>query len=244
MKAIVLAAGYATRLYPLTLDKPKALLPIAGKPIINYIIEKMPSEVDRVFIVSNDRFYLNFVWWLEKLDSKIKDKIEIINDNTASNETRLGGVGDLDFVIQEKNLNDDLLIIAGDNLFDFSLQEFVDFFNKRGKAANALHEIEKIEDCKRFGVVEVDNEKIIGFEEKPSQPKTKLISYAVYLFPKSYIKKIGRYMKTDNPKDSPGNLIIYFSKIDEVYGFVTQGRFFDIGVIEDYEKANALWRTK
>ncbi len=243
MKAIILAAGYATRLYPLTIDKPKALLPIKdNKPILNYIIEKIENveDIDKIFIVTNDRFYLQFVWWLST--NGFKKEIEILNDGTTSNETRLGGIGDLYFVIKEKNIEDDILVLACDNLFDSSLVSFVDFFKKKRTVINAIFELEDKEEARKFGVVEVDDKgKIIEFEEKPKEPKTNLISRAIYIFPKDVLKDIEEYMKTDKPKDAPGFLIRDFCKKQEVYTFLFKGGWFDIGCKEDYEKAKKEW---
>lgn len=242
MKAVILAAGYATRLYPLTLDKPKALSPVSGKPILNYIIEKLEkvSDVDEIFIVSNDKFYMNFVWWLSQ--NAFNKKIEVMNDGTLSNETRLGGIGDLWFAIESKKINDDVLVISGDNLFDFNLQEMIDSFKNLNKTLVGIYDINDIEEVKKMSVVEIKNGKIISFEEKPKNPQVTISSIGIYIYTKEDLKKIGEYMKTDKPKDGPGYLVQDFCKNCEVYSFVFKGRWFDIGSKETYDKVNNTWR--
>ncbi len=242
MKAVILAAGYATRLYPLTLDKPKALLPISGKPILNYIIEKLEKikEVDEIFILSNDRFYMNFVWWLNQ--NAFSKKVEVMNDGTSSNETRLGGIGDLWFAIQNKKINDDVLVISGDNLFDFNIQEMIDYFKNLNKTLIGIYDINDIEEVKKMSIVELKDGKLIAFEEKPQNPKVTLSSIGIYIYTKEDLKKIKEYMKTDKPKDGPGFLVQDFCKNSDVYSFVFKGRWFDIGSKETYDKVNNSWR--
>lgn len=243
MKAIVLAAGYATRLYPLTFDKPKALLPVKDKPILNYIVEKIEeiNEVDKIFIVTNDKFYMNFVWWLKQYQGDFRKEIEIINDSTTTNETRLGGIGDLWFALKQKKINDDILVVASDNLFDFSLKGMADFFMKNNKTTAGIYDIGDMEEVKKMSIVKIENGKITFFEEKPQNPFTTLSCIAVYIFPKSDLNKIKEYMKTDKPKDGPGFLIQHFSQQGDVHAFILQGRWFDIGSIETYSEVNNNW---
>ncbi len=240
MKAIILAAGYATRLYPLTLDKPKALLPVKGKPILNYIIEKISElkELEEIFIVTNEKFYMSFIWWLNQ--NKFSKRVEILNDETTSNETRLGGIGDLNFVIEKENINDDILVISGDNLFDFNLQEMIDFFNEKKGTTIGIYELDS-EEIKKMSSVIIEGRKIIDFEEKPKDPKTNLSSIGIYIYSKEDLEKIKEYMKTDKPKDGPGFLVQDFCKEQDVYAFIFQGRWFDIGSKEIYEKVNQEW---
>jgi glucose-1-phosphate thymidylyltransferase len=244
MKAIILAAGYATRLFPLTKDKPKALLPIDNRPIIEYIIDKLEKidEVDEIFVASNGKFYPAFEEWLNNFKSS--KPVSALNDHTFTNETRLGGLGNLWQVIQEKQINDDLLVIAGDNLFDFSLKDMFEYFKKDRQITVATHELKTLEEAKRFGVVSLDENKIItGFEEKPENPKFKTITHAIYIYPKEFIKNIEEYMKTDLNKDGPGYLIEHFYKTNKMKGFLLEGGlFFDIGIPEDYKKADQVWK--
>ena len=150
IKAILLAAGYATRLYPLTKDKPKPLLEVAGKPIVEHIIEKIEKieEIDEIFIVTNAKFYENFEKWSQGFESA--KKIKVINDLTASNEDRLGSLGDVSFVIEQENIKESILIVAGDNLFEFSLKKFVDYHNEHNKSVVALYDVQDRELAKHY----------------------------------------------------------------------------------------------
>lgn len=237
MKAIILCAGYATRLYPLTRDRPKALLLVKGKALLDYTIEKIPEEINEIILVSNDRFYKSLLEWSQKYG----DRIKVLNDETLSNEDRLGGIGDLWFVIGKEKINDDILVIAGDNLFDLDLAEFVDEFKKINKTMLGICELDS-EEIKKMGVVEIDdNNKLISFEEKPEKPKSNLASTGIYAFTKDDLKRIAEYMKTDESKDGPGFLIKYFCQKQDIYAFELKGRWFDIGSIETYEKVNEVW---
>jgi len=237
MKCIILCAGYATRLYPLTLDQPKPLLPVKGKPMLNYAIDKLEliKEIDEIFIITNDKFYNSFLEWSKNLATN--KKIKIINDNTKSNEDRLGGLRDLWLVIQQENIKEDLFVIAGDNFFDFNLNGFVNFFKEKNKNTIGLYDIKDISKASNFGILEInkDNE-IISFEEKPEHPKSSLVSTALYLYTKEELKKIEEYMKTDNPKEGPGYLIPYFMNFQDVNGYVFSGKWWDIGSKEIYEE--------
>lgn len=238
MKAIILCAGYATRLYPLTLDKPKPLLPIKGKPLLNYTIEKLEKvpDINEIFIVTNDKFYNSFLEWVQSLNSS---KIKIVNDQTKSNEDRLGGLGDLNLVLEKENIDDDLMVIAGDNLFESDLNEIVGFFKEKRQNVIGLYDFGDISKAGNFGVLEIDSDnKIVSYEEKPENPKSSLISTAVYLYTKEELGKIREYMKTDLPKEGPGYLIPYFMKSQDVYGFVFEGKWWDIGSKETYEEVN------
>ena len=235
MKCVILCAGYATRLYPLTLNKPKALLEIRGKSLLDYTIERIPHEIEKIYIVTNDKFYYNFIWWLENSKSKVKEKIEVINDETSTNESRLGGVGDLNFVIELKQINDDILVILGDNYFNFNLSGLINFFKKVGSTILGVVSLDK-EQAKNFGVVEITEDKISSFEEKPENPKSNSVSTGLYIFTKDDLKKIKEYIKTDLNKEGPGYLIKYFLEIKDVYAYKIDGWWFDIGSIEEYEK--------
>lgn len=244
MKAIILCAGYSTRMHPLTYNKPKSLLPVSGKPILNYIIRKIEKceDIDKVLIVTNDKFYAQFVIWYNQYKKDFDKKIEIINDGTTSDETKLGGIGDLWFVIEKKKIDDDILVVLGDNLFDFDLQEMINFFKNHDKCVMGIYNVTDLKEAKRFGVVEVKDNKILLFEEKPESPKSTLASIGIYLYKKEDLKKIGEYMKTDGLKDAPGHLIPYLISLDEVYAFEFSGSWYDIGTPETYEKIKDTWK--
>jgi len=243
VEALILAAGYATRLYPITKCIPKPLLPVMGKPMVEYILDKIAliDDIDKVFIVTNEKFYPHFKIWHDRVKAAgVYDKeITILNDHTTADGTKLGAVGDINFVIKEGKIDDDLLIIAGDNLFEFNLQDFVDYFKKKNMPIIALHDVADKEIAKRMGVVELSPEKkLIDFKEKPEKPKTTLISTCCYLFPKNKLSRVQEYLDKGNKPDAPGYYIAWLYENDDVYGWVFSESWFDIGDIEQYEKAN------
>jgi glucose-1-phosphate thymidylyltransferase len=244
MKALILAAGYATRLYPLTLNKPKPLLSVGEKLVIEYIIERIGEleEIDEIFIVTNQKFFSHFEMWLKNF--RFSKKIEILNDGTVSNVDRLGAIRDIEFVITRKRINCNLLIIAGDNLFENSLQDFVRFSQRKIPSMSiGLYDVRDKELAKKFGVVEIDKDnQIIDFQEKPLLPKSSLVAKCLYFFPKEKIGLINQYLKEDkNVKDAPGYYIEWLVKREKVFGFVFRGRWYDIGDISSYEEAKQAY---
>ena len=239
MKCVILCAGYATRLYPLTLNTPKPLLEVKGKPLLNYMVDNALNVgvVDEIFIVTNNKFYEHFLKW--KDDFYPDENIAIVNDETKSNEDRLGGLGDLKLVLNTEEIEDDLLLLLGDNLFDFDLGKIVQFFNDKKKNVIGLYDLKDFENASNFGVLETDESgRIISFEEKPEEPKSTLISTGIYVYSKDELSKIYDYMKTGKPKEGPGYLIPYFMQSQDVYGFVLDGKWHDIGSKETYEEVN------
>ncbi len=245
MKALILAAGYATRLYPLSLNTPKPLLPIANKPMIEYILEKINEvdEINEVFIVTNNKFFNNFTEWKSKYNEE--KPVTIINDKTLSNETRLGAVGDIDFVVRNKNVSEDLLVIAGDNLFEFSLKELCGFFIKKKSTVLGIYDIkDKSKAANKFGVVELDSEfKILKFDEKPSIPSTSLVATACYLFTSDDLVELKKCIDENNKPDNSGDFIKHLSLEKSVYGFVFSEKWFDIGSHDQYKYVNDLYNN-
>ncbi|MDD5700329.1 MAG: nucleotidyltransferase family protein [Candidatus Nanoarchaeia archaeon] len=235
MKAVILCAGYATRLYPLTLDRPKPLLPIRNRAVLDYIIDRLPKSVNKTFVVSTDKFYKDFLEW-----GKDKKEVTILNDGTSTNETRLGGIGDLWLAIEKEKIDEDILVILGDNLFDFNLDEFSEFAAKINETAIGVCEVNG-DDIRKFGVVEISGSKIVSFEEKPEKPRSNLASTGIYFFTRKDLARIRDYMKTNEPKDGPGYLIKYFYARYGVHAFALKGRWFDIGSKETYYKLNETW---
>lgn len=239
MKAIILAAGYATRLHPLTKNLSKCLIEVKGSPIVQHIVEKIgkTGEVDKVYIVTNHKFSLSFEQWQESFKSQVP--VKVIDDGTTSNEDRRGAIGDIEFVVEHENIDDNLLVIAGDNLFEFNLEKFISFFREKDAAVVALHNFPSEEDiAEKYGVVEIDSaNKIVSFEEKPKKPKTNLAATACYIFPKREIAELREYVKNKLPLDNPGEFIKYLAKKKEVYGFVFKEKWYDIGSFESLGKA-------
>lgn len=243
MKALILAAGYATRLYPITKQIPKPLLPIVGKPMIEYILDKISliDDIDKIFIVTNKKFYPHFQLWQERIKAAgVYDKpVIVINDNTIQEGAKLGAVGDMKFVIDNQKIEDDILVIGGDNLFEFNLNDFVEYFKEKQKNIVALHDLKDREAVKKFSIVELNPEnKLIDFKEKPQDPKTTLIAICCYLFKKKTLPRIGEYIEKGNNPDAPGYFIEWLYENDEVYGWVFSESWFDIGSVEQFEEAN------
>jgi len=246
MKCLILCAGYATRLYPLTLDIPKPLLSIAGKPLVEHILTKIEEleDIDEIFIVTNNKFFNNFRNWKRNYSST--KPIKIINDKTTSDEDRLGAIGDIDFVVKQEKIDGDLLIIAGDNLFKFTLVKLSDFFKEKNASVVALYDIkDKNIAAGKYGVVEIDqNKRIIDLEEKPSEPKTTLVSTACYILSKEDIHELEKCIKEHKKLDNLGDFIKCLSKRKYVYGFVFNERWVDIGSHEQLKEADIAWSRK
>jgi glucose-1-phosphate thymidylyltransferase len=244
MKALILAAGYATRLYPLTISKPKPLLPIKGRPIVDYMIDQLNNvpEVDEIYVVTNHRFYKNFKAWAS--GCKAGNKITVISDKTLSNEERLGAIGDIQLVIEEAKISDDLMIVAGDNLFAFDIRKFIDFSKSHAPNCSiALHDINSLEEAKKFGIVTIDkNNKILHFTEKPANPESTLVAICLYYFPKQKLAMVKKYLGQSNHNDAPGNYISWLVKNEEVFGFIFSEEWYDIGDKHTYESIKDSYR--
>jgi len=246
MKVILLCAGYATRLYPLTENKPKPLLPVADKPIIQYALEDIQKidEVDSVYIVTNDKFASHF----EEVKASLgcSKPIEIVNDMTISNDDRLGAIGDIAFTIKEKQIDDDILIVAGDNIFDLQLTEFIDFAKKQAPHGTiAAYDVEDIELAKKYGLVKIDAScKIVDFQEKPQNPDTTLASLGLYYYPKSMVPFIQQYIDEGNNTDQPGNFVVWLIANHAAFAYAFNGIWFDIGDFKSLEKADVYFKNK
>jgi len=234
MRAIILCAGYATRMYPLTLIKSKNLLQIGGKVMIQHIIEKLKKipDIDKIYIVSNNKFYDDFESFAES------ENITILNDGSNSDKNRLGAIGDIKFVV-DRIEDDEFLVIAGDNLFEFDLDEFINFGRKNGITIG-IKKIDEINLIKKYSQVLLDEKnRIIYFEEKPENPTSNYAAICVYYFPKGYLKKyIEIYLKEGNNPDQAGLFIQYLYKKIDVYGYIFKDTWFDIGDINQLHNAN------
>jgi glucose-1-phosphate thymidylyltransferase len=238
VKVVILCAGYATRLYPLTLNCPKPLLPVGGRPLLNVIVNRIEElgDVGEIFVVTNERFFGHFEAWARELGSS--KKIKVLNDGSTTNENRLGAIRDLDLALQKAGISEDCLVVAGDNLFQFSLRGFVAGARRRSAVALGVVDVKSREAAKRYGIVETDGEgRIARFLEKPDDPPTTLASMGLYFIPAQKLFLIGEYLREHENPDAPGYFFRWLLGKEPVYAHPFEGGWFDIGDLESYESA-------
>jgi len=228
----VLAAGYATRLRPLTEEVAKPLLPLAGRPMLDYLYEKIASveEVDEVHVVTNSRFAADFREWAERGERPVP--VTVHDDGTSSNEDRLGAIGDVRFVLERAALEgEDLLVVAGDNLFEFDLGEFVSFWrSKEDGSALGVHDVGDLELMRHYAMVELTgDDRIALLVEKPEEPTSTLAGIAVYLFRADHAALVQTYLDDGNSPDQPGRFVVWLYPRVPVYGYRFSGDWLDIG---------------
>ncbi len=245
MNVLVLAAGYATRLYPLTLDKAKPLLPVGGKPIVEWVMEKLIDvpDLETIYIVTNDKFAHDFQAWAEHYQKRQpKFEIKIINDGSKSDDDKLGAIGDINFVVTRENLTEsDLLIVAGDNLFTESLASFVGCA-KETDATVAVYNVGDAEAIKKYGNIAVDADGIIThFEEKPEKPRTTLAAIALYYYSPNVLSLLTTYLAAGNNPDQPGRFVQWLYTRTPVKTFELKGKWLDIGSKGTLEQANRIF---
>ena len=240
MKCIILAAGYGTRLYPLTKKEAKPLLPVRGKPIIEYISDKLQltPAVNDVSIVTNNYFYEQFAAWLDNYPHTLP--MHIINDGSRNSRDCLGAVKDLAVAIDSRHIDDDTLVIGGDNLFDFNLSDFIKCsLNISPDPSIGIYNLNGRYKARKYGVVKLNTDgRVIDFYEKPPHSAgPHLVSLCLYYLPKETLPSLGVYMKTGNDKDSIGSYIKWLAKNSRMYGFIFKGNWLDIGDIDSYIEA-------
>ncbi|MBR4087352.1 MAG: nucleotidyltransferase family protein [Clostridia bacterium] len=241
MKCLILAAGYATRLYPLTENFPKPLLSVGNKAILDWLIDDIDSAgvVDEYVVISNHRFAHHFDTW-----AKTKtQKITIVDDGTDSNETRLGAVKDIQFAIEKLNLDDDMLVIAGDNVLDFSLTKFIKYAKDKNTSCVMRYYEENKQKLTKSGVVEVsENGKILSMEEKPAMPKSHWCCPPFYYYTKTDAQLVQKGIDSGCGTDAPGSYIAWLCSQTTVHAMEMPGKRYDIGTLESYEKVQKEYR--
>lgn len=243
MKAIILAAGYATRLYPLTKDKPKALLDINKKPIINYIVEQINSieVVDEIYVVTNHKFIKAFADWQYSVTSRAK--VTVLDDGTTEEENRKGAIGDIAFVIDKMNIEDELLVIAGDNFFTYLLKDYYDFYRQKERDCVCVKIWQDEKTLKNFGIALLDERsKVLEIEEKPEKPKSNTVVFATYFYKKDTVPLFEKYLLQGNNPDAPGNFPAWLYQQKEVYAYTFKGECYDIGTLESYRQVQELFQ--
>ena len=233
MTCIILAAGYATRMYPLTLNYPKPLLEVGGKKIIDWLIEDLEKAgVERTVVVSNHKFISQFQAWAEG-----RENIIVLDDGSEDNDHRLGAVKDIEFAIEEANIDDDIVVLAGDNVLNFSLSSFIEYGRKRKTSCIMRHEEKDENKLRKTGVIEIDeDELVLNMEEKPKEPKSNWAVPPFYYYTKEDKDLIKEGIASGCGTDAPGSFVSWLVKTRPVHAYRMIGERFDVGSIEGYEK--------
>ena len=241
MKCLILAAGYATRLYPLTENFPKPLLKVGEKTILDWLVDDIAAAglVDEYVVISNHKFAHHFEEWA----ATRKEQISVVDDGTETNETRLGAVRDIQFAIDALKLDDDMLVIAGDNVLDFSLTHFIRYADSKQSSA-IMRYFEPVEaKLRKCGIVEIDSDdKIISMEEKPAEPKSHWCCPPFYYYKKSDAQRIPQAIESGCGIDAPGSFIAWLATQTAVYAMEMPGSRYDIGNLESYNEVSSIYK--
>ncbi|MBR2950444.1 MAG: nucleotidyltransferase family protein [Lachnospiraceae bacterium] len=241
MKCLILAAGYATRLYPLTENFPKPLLKVGEKTILDWLLDDIHTSglVDQYIVISNHKFAHHFQAWAD--DHKLP--ITVLDDGTESNETRLGAVKDIQFAIEELKLDDDLLVIAGDNVLDFSLVDYIRYSKEKNTTCIMRYFEPNTEKLHKTGVAEVDeNDKIISMEEKPAHPKSNWCTPPFYVYKKEDVRLVKVGIESGCGVDAPGSFIAWLCTQTPVHAYEMPGKRYDIGNLASYEEVQRNYK--
>ena len=236
MKLLVIAAGYATRLYPLTRDRPKALLPVGGRPMLDHVLASLAGVgADRTYVVTNAKFAPQFREWAAG-----RDEVTVVDDGTTSDDDKLGAIGDIAFVLEREGIDDDLVVVAGDNLFSADLAEFGDFARRADAPVLAVYDVGDLSQMSQYNAIETDEQgRLTHFEEKPPAPTSTLTGIALYFYPRHVLPSIRRYIEEGNNPDQPGRLVQWLYPRVDVYTWPVPGEWFDIGSEETLRAADA-----
>lgn len=232
MDAIVLAGGYATRLWPITKHRPKMFLPVGGADVIDRIFDELETDdrIEDVYVSTNERFAPEFERHIAESEFT-KPRLSV--EETTDEDEKFGVVGALAQLVEREGIDDDLLVIAGDNLISFSLSDFVDEFESRGAPTIAAYDVGSKERASSYGLVELDGDQVVDFQEKPDEPNSTLVSIACYAFPAEALA-FDEYLAGDNNPDEPGWFIQWLQATRAVYAYTFDGAWFDIGTPESY----------
>jgi glucose-1-phosphate thymidylyltransferase len=248
LKVIILAAGYATRLYPLTLTQPKPLLPVAGKPMVEYVLDNLApiGGIDRIYVVTNAKFARHFEQWsMHYRAAKAKLNFTVVNDGSTDDSNKLGAIGDIHYVLKTQSVADDMIVVAGDNLFSEKLEGFGQYCREKNAPVLALYDVGDLEQIKKYNAITVDGEgRITFFEEKPKNPSSTVTGIALYYYPKSTLPLIRQYIAEGNNPDQPGRLIQWLYPRTPVFTWKVPGLWYDIGSKETLEEANRIFAGK
>ncbi len=238
MHAVVLAGGYATRLWPVTRHRPKMFLPVGETTVVDRIFEELEADerVDDVYVSTNERFADDF---REHLDESDYDKARLTVEDTTEEDEKFGVVGALEQLVDREGLTEDTLVIAGDNLISFSVGDFLDFFEARAAPTLAAYDVGSRERATSYGLVELDGDEVVDFQEKPDDPNSTLVSIACYAFTADTLGSLSEYLAGGNNPDEPGWFVQWLQDRRPVYAYTFDGAWFDIGTAESYLDAVA-----
>jgi glucose-1-phosphate thymidylyltransferase len=252
MIAILLVAGYATRLYPLTINTPKPLLPVAGRAMLDYIVDEIDTlpDLHSICLISNHRFAEHFEEWaVRRRKTSVDVPITVLDDGTTDDSNKKGAIGDIQFAIDTLHIDDDVVIVAGDNLFTYRLKDMHDHFQKiRHDLLIAIHVPEKHQ-LQKLAVATLDEHgKVLRMEEKPQEPESETAIYATYFYRKETLPLIKKYLDEGNTPDAPGNFPSWLYKRQDVYAYLADGTCIDIGTPDNYrdvtENFHGLWSVR
>jgi glucose-1-phosphate thymidylyltransferase len=245
VNVIILAAGYATRLYPLTLTRPKPLLDVAGKPMIEHVLDNLTpiQDLQYVHVVTNAKFADQFQQWADAYKYRAPQiQFTIINDGSTDDSNKLGAIGDLHLVLTRAAIDDDLIVVAGDNLFNRTLEDFGRFCREKQAPVLAVYDVGDLEQITKFNAITIDtDQRITFFEEKPQNPTTTLTGIALYYYPRHILPLIHQYVAEGNNPDQPGRLVQWLYTRVPFFTWTVPGIWFDIGSAKTLDEANRIF---
>lgn len=247
MIAILLAAGYATRLYPLTKDKPKSLLPLGSRLIMDYIMDSVDQlpDLTKIALITNSKFYPHFSEWAASQNRDGKAPIVVLDDGTTDDSNKRGAIGDIIYTIEQLNIDDDICILAGDNIFTYSIINMYNFYREKNAPTLIAINVPEVEQRKKLAVAVLgDDGRILDMEEKPQEPKSEWGIYATYFYSKDILPLFNEYIAQGGSPDAPGNFPSWLYKQMPVYAFKGDGTCIDIGTVENYEKTCKEYEDK
>jgi glucose-1-phosphate thymidylyltransferase len=238
MNAVVLAGGYATRLWPITKHRPKMFLPVGESTVIDHIFEELEADerIETVYVSTNERFGDAF---REHIEESRFEKPRVSVEDTSEEDEKFGVVGALAQLVEREGVTQDTIVIAGDNLISFDVSEYIDFFEEKGTPVLAAYDVGSYEKASQYGIVDIEDGRVVGFEEKPDEPASTLASIACYGFPSETLDLLEEYLADDNNPDEPGWFIQWLVDREPVHAFTFDEAWFDIGTPDSYLDAVA-----